>query len=82
MEKKKISVLMTVYKENEEELKESFESIINQTYKNLEIIIVIDSPDESWRKEFIEQYNDTSAWLNVMLRSRSADSGEVKFLCR
>ena len=32
MDKKKISVLMTVYKENEEELRESFESIINQTY--------------------------------------------------
>ena len=58
MEEKKISVLMTVYKENEEELKESFESIINQTYKNLEIIVVIDFPDEIWRKEFIEQYND------------------------
>ena len=42
MDKKKISVLMTVYKENEEELRESFESIINQTYKNLEIIVVID----------------------------------------
>ena len=58
MEKKKISVLMTVYKESEEELKESFESIINQTYKNLEIIVVIDFPDELWRKKFIEQYND------------------------
>ena len=58
MEKKKISVLMTVYKESEEELKESFESIINQTYKNLEIIVVIDFPDELWRKTFIEQYND------------------------
>lgn len=65
MEKKKISVLMTVYKENEEELKESFESIINQTYKNLEIIIVIDSPDESWRKEFIEKYNDKRVKLII-----------------
>lgn len=58
MDKKKISVLMTVYKENEEELRESFESIINQTYKNLEIIVVIDFPDETWRKELIEQYKD------------------------
>ena len=58
MKEKKISVLMTVYKENEEELRESFESIINQTYKNLEIIVVIDFPDELWRKEFIEKYND------------------------
>ena len=63
MDKKKISVLMTVYKENEEELRESFESIINQTYKNLEIIVVIDFPDETWRKELIEQYKDTRVKL-------------------
>ena len=39
MEEDKISVIMTVYKESKEELKESFESIINQTYKNIEIIL-------------------------------------------
>ena len=26
----------------------------------------------------MEHNNDTSAWLNMMLRSRSADSGEVR----
>ena len=56
MEKKKISVLMTVYKESEEELKESFESIINQTYKNFEVIVVNDGSSD--KTDEIEQYND------------------------
>ena len=33
--KEKISVLMSVYNENEQELKESIESILNQTYENI-----------------------------------------------
>lgn len=53
-----VSVVMTVYKENKEELKKSLESIINQSYKNLEIIIVIDNPDDDWREQFIGQYKD------------------------
>ena len=60
MEEDKISVIMTVYKESKEELKESFESIINQTYKNIEFIIVIDNPKEQWRIDFIKSYNKTN----------------------
>lgn len=55
---KKISVIMGVYKEPKEQLKSSIDSILNQTYKNIEFIIILDNPDELWRKEFIEKYND------------------------
>ncbi len=65
MFKNKISVIMTVYKESEKELRESLESIINQTYKNLEIIVVIDYPDEKWREEFIKKYRDDRIKLFV-----------------
>ena len=65
MEEDKISVIMTVYKESKEELKESFESIINQTYKNIEFIIVIDNPKEQWRIDFIKSYNDSRVKLVV-----------------
>ena len=58
MKNELVSVLMTVYKESKEELKKSFESIINQTYKNLEIIIVIDNPEDDWRSSFINSYGD------------------------
>lgn len=61
----KISVIMSVYKEKEDELKQSIESILNQTYKNFEFIIVIDFPEEKWREEVIKNYNDSRIKLII-----------------
>ena len=40
----KVSVLMSVFNENEKELDEAVFSIINQTFKDFEFIIVNDNP--------------------------------------
>lgn len=40
-----ISIIMSVYNEPIEWVKESIESIINQTYNNFEFIIIIDNPE-------------------------------------
>lgn len=52
----KISVLMTVYK-GEEYIKEAIESILNQTYKNFEFIIVNDSSPDDCQK-IIDSFKD------------------------
>lgn len=47
----KISVVMSVFNENEVWLRESINSILNQTYKEFEYIIVVDSPSIDKRNQ-------------------------------
>lgn len=54
----KVSVLVPVYKTKLEYLKESIESILNQSFKDLELVIVDDCPNDS-REEFIKGYSDS-----------------------
>lgn len=51
---RKISVIMSVYNEESKWLKSSIESVLNQTYKNFEFIIIVDNPN---RKDLIEIIN-------------------------
>lgn len=53
MRDKKVTILYTVYKEKMEFIKNSFESLINQTYQNIEIIILLDI----YRRDAIEYFN-------------------------
>ena len=42
----KVSILMSIYNENESEILKSINSLITQTYCNVEIIIIVDNPLE------------------------------------
>lgn len=53
----KVSVLMPVYKTNKEFLIESIKSIINQTFKDFELIILDDCPEDP-REDVIKSFND------------------------
>ena len=46
----KISVLMSIYKEPIEWIKQSIRSILNQTYKNFEVILVDDGSTDASSK--------------------------------
>lgn len=52
-----ISVVMSVYNTNERYLREAIESILNQTHKNLEFVI-IDDKSEPWCRKIIDSYTD------------------------
>ena len=65
MRKNLISVIMSVYKENQEELENSINSILNQSYSNFEFIIVIDNPSEQWRIDYIRNIDDDRIRLIV-----------------
>lgn len=51
-----VSVIMSVYNEKEEWLIQAIESIINQTYSNIEYIIVLDNPNMVNLKNVILHY--------------------------
>lgn len=52
-----ISVLMSIYKESKEYLKLSIESILNQSLRDFEYIIVIDNPENYEAIELIRNYS-------------------------
>ncbi len=52
-----ISVIMSVYKPEEEYLREAIESILNQTFKEFEYIIIIDGIDKL-TSSIIKSFND------------------------
>lgn len=51
-----VSVVMSVYNEREDWLRLAIESILNQTYKNIEFIIVNDQPGNSQMEAIILEY--------------------------
>lgn len=47
---------MSTYKEEENLIRDSIESILNQTYRDFEYIIILDNPDNDVHKRVIEEY--------------------------
>lgn len=54
-----ISVLMSIYNESEKELNESIASVLNQTYRDFEFIIVNDNPQNEELKTILKK------WINI-----------------
>ena len=59
MNDKLISVIMSVYNETIEELESSVNSILAQTYKKLEFIIIDDNPSNPRVRDFLKKQTDT-----------------------
>lgn len=57
MKKPLVSIIMSVYNEKEKWLRESIESILNQTYRNIEFIIIIDNPNQQKLIQVIDEYS-------------------------
>jgi len=57
LEKIKVSIIMPFYDESKETLKKSIKSVLNQTHKNLELIVINDNPTK-YNKKMIEDISD------------------------
>lgn len=69
MEKDKISIIMSVYNETEEELKKSIGSVLSQTYSNFEYIIVCDNPLNKNICSFLNGINDNR--VRIIMNKRN-----------
>ena len=54
----KVSVLMSTYKETESYLRQAIESILDQTFKDFEFIIILDNPENELHKNVIKEYQE------------------------
>lgn len=63
----KISVLMSTYKEDISLLRESIESILNQTYKDFEFIIILDNPDNKEHIKCIQEYAEKDSRIRFSI---------------
>lgn len=53
-----ISVIMSTYNESRAELRKSVESILNQSYSNIQVVIINDNPRNVETKEYLETVQD------------------------
>lgn len=70
-EKELISVIMCTYNEDLKWIKESVESVLNQTYKNLEFIIVLDNPSNTELKNLLESYKKRDNRIKLLINEEN-----------
>lgn len=66
-----VSVIMATYKEPENQLRRSIESILNQTYKAFEYIIILDNPDNSDHIRIIKEYQQKDNRIQFHINEKS-----------
>ncbi len=64
-----ISVLMTTYREPLEILRASVESILSQTYRDLEFIVILDDPDNKPAKDLLFSFAETDPRLKIEINA-------------
>lgn len=66
-----ISVLMSVYKEPLKYIKDSVESVLNQTYRYFEFIIIVDDPDNSDVIQLLHEYRDQDSRIRIICNEKN-----------
>lgn len=73
-----ISVLMSTYKEPLPWIRASVKSILNQTFRDIELVVVVDNPEDEHLIRLLEEY--CSIHSNIKIVVNSQNMGLVKSL--
>ena len=66
-----VSVIMSTYKEEEKYLRAAIESILNQTYKDFEFIIILDNPENNLHISIIQEYAEHDKRVNFHINEKN-----------
>lgn len=66
-----VSVIMSVFNEDKTEINKSIDSILNQTYKNLEFIIILDNPQNEELKKELERKRIEDNRIKLIINDRN-----------
>lgn len=66
-----LSVIMSTYKEEESLLREAIESVLNQTYRDFEYIIILDYPENEMHKEVITSYQKKDSRIKFYINEKN-----------
>lgn len=66
-----ISVLMSVYNENLDEIRQSVDSILSQTYTNFELIVVLDQPNYAEGLALLSEYAGKDPRVNILVNEKN-----------
>lgn len=71
-----VSVVITTYKRSLEKLQRAVESVVNQSYKNIEIIVVNDYPEDRKKcsdiQQMLKKYNESLIFYTEPLKNSGA----------
>ena len=73
-----VSVIMSIFNEPEEWLRESIDSILNQTFSDFEFIIINDNPSRRLNNQLLKEYSSKDNRIKVI--SNKANIGLTKSL--
>lgn len=71
MEQNKVSIIMSIYNEPEYMIKQALESLVNQTYKNIEIIVILDNPNNHSAIQLMNKYKDTDSRIRFFINDKN-----------
>ena len=72
-----VSIVVATYK-RDLSLRKALESLINQTYKNIEIIVVDDNSNEEWNKKVKEIIDDFINKSNIIYIKNEKNKGSAQ----
>lgn len=68
----RLSVIMSAYNEKEIWLKQSIESVLNQTFSDFEFLIILDNPNAENLKNLIKSYSERDARIRFYVNEKNS----------